>query len=464
MSWKHFEFDSLSVATDPAPELEVWQARRAVDPPWGLVLGDEDVRPEPLAMRWIQGQPRLPTLSLSSELPLSWAVHEVTPPGLEGARRVLIGLDDVFFPNFTQGSFSLVSPIYFFAQLKRLASEAAPLSLVGWGREDILLRTAPELFAGRGLACAFEIHRLAGTPRDEAAHEEPSNELVESLVSGRGTGDARASLIRCALTTRQPTTRLRLAETIRDLDDASALAWLLHGVTLAELGELDSARTSASRAATLDPDVACTHFEMGKILTRLEDVAEATSAFRRASECLPEFGSAWANLSASLGETGDSESARLALTRALDVDPMSHALHSNLGVCLRDLGQLSKAESAFRVALEIAPDFVYGHYNLAQVLYLQNRFAEAIDAFAAAQALGGRVSPRQDLLLAITHLAAGDRPAAEAKYRQTFGESAPPMRRNLHELAGWDLEQLATRLGTTPDIRWAEALVRELAT
>jgi tetratricopeptide (TPR) repeat protein len=351
------------------------------------------------------------------------AVHELPPPGIEGARLLFFPrIDRAFIGN---PSFSATSPSYLIPAIAHLAAEGEKLSFVATAIESELEARAKDVLKQRGLASRFEIRRVAGHPK------KPNDSPPEVELGDVAPGSGLAELF-------------------------------VAGSHLARR-DRPKAAESLRKAVALSPGLAAAHYELGKLQLQLDDLEGALASFRRTVELLPEFASAWGNLGAALGEVQDLDRSLEALDRAVRLDPLSHALHSNRGACLRDLGRLEDAESCFRITLELDPSFVFGYYNLGHVLYLEDRFEDAIAAFEKARALDSSRSPRQSLLLAVTRLAAGDRDGAEREYRDVFSRLEGPMKSDLRTVAEWDLKQLSKRSGITPALKEAVGLIRSLA-
>ena len=339
---------------------------------------------------------------------------------------------------------AIATPAYVLARLSQLGAESR--ALIASAREDEVVRRVPDLLAGRGAACQFEVTRAPVPPASPAAVSGPGEAELDGAESA-------AALRRIALHAPDGIVRSRAAERATGRDPDNAVGHLLAGSAANERKRPAEAAEAFRKAIERDETLAAAHFELGKTMIVLDDLEAALASFRRATETLPGFAPAWANAGAALGELERPAEALPDLEKAADLDPLSHSLASNLGVTLRDLGRLEEAEGAFRRALELAPDFVFGHYNLANAVYLQGRHDEAVGLFEKAREMDPSGSDRQRLLLAAARLAAGDEAGARGDYRAVLDSLEGQMRLDMRTVAQWDLRRLAERIGLGPSLR-----------
>ena len=410
-SWNRLHIED---GGEGGPELEIL-ASPCVAPelPWRLLVGND---PGSLARAGEAALTERPGIVIAPPEPLAVAAHELSRPGLTGERTLFLPrLDRAVVPELgVAGSLLYLLPLFV-----QLASEGAPLAVVATALEDP--QSADELTGQRGLFSRFEIRRVASSlPVD--------------------TGEPAPPI---------PT--------------EGALETLARAVALSHAGKLEEAKAVLEETVRAHPELPAAHYELGKLRLRTEDLEGAVASFRRTAALLPELSSAWGNLGAALGETGRHQEAIDVLCRAVELDPLSAPFHSSLGAAYRDSGKLEDAEAELRKVQELAPEFVFGHYNLAGILFLQERYDEALEAFSKARALDRSRSPRQSLLVAATHLGAGDTEAAFREYREVFGRKDVPPRSELLKMAEWDLKGLAGRAGGSAALKEAARLVRRLA-
>jgi tetratricopeptide (TPR) repeat protein len=183
------------------------------------------------------------------------------------------------------------------------------------------------------------------------------------------------------------------------------------------------------------PGMAEAHFAAAFALNRLRRVSEAESGFRRAIALRPGFAAAWVNLGCLLREQGRMLEAERALCEAVQLRPDVVSGWLNLALLALDASLLDRAASHLRRAIaldRVRPethlawarlclarrDFAGAHewvrWALAQdpnndeahnmlgiLLHSEGRFAEAVPAFARAEALGSlpAISNRGNSLL-----------------------------------------------------------------
>ncbi|HEY4442857.1 MAG TPA: tetratricopeptide repeat protein [Steroidobacteraceae bacterium] len=156
----------------------------------------------------------------------------------------------------------------------------------------------------------------------------------------------------------------------------SGIVWKFLGVSLGMQGK--EALHALEKTATLLPDDAESHFNLGnamRVAGRLED---AEGCYRRALSIRPDFAIAHVALGGVVGSRGQLDAAVVNYRRALEIDPDLADAHGNLGSALNDLGQPDAATASFRKALEIAPDVAETHSNLGNVLLQLGRPHEAV--------------------------------------------------------------------------------------
>jgi len=206
-------------------------------------------------------------------------------------------------------------------------------------------------------------------------------------------------------------------------------------------GHPDEARPLLERAVALAPQSAEVHLALGDTRRSLQDLPGAIASYHRALALAPAAAGIWRALALALTEQGDRPAARAALDSCLalspdDVDALAHqayflkeenrlaeardrvdrALHlhpehaeSHLvdGLLRQESGALDAATASFRRALATAPAHHSALVHLAAALLLQNRYAEALAAFAEAR----RHHPKSALVRynqALAQLVTGD--------------------------------------------------------
>lgn len=160
------------------------------------------------------------------------------------------------------------------------------------------------------------------------------------------------------------------------------VAWKLLGASLMMQGK--ESVSALQKAASLLPEDAEAHFNLGLTRQGLGQIGEAVAGFRRAVEIKPDFAEAHDNLGLALKDIGLCDDAVACHRRALEIKPDFAEAHNNLGMALKNLGHFDEAVASYRRAVEIKPDFVKAHNNLGNALLSLRRFGDAAACFRRA--------------------------------------------------------------------------------
>jgi tetratricopeptide (TPR) repeat protein len=198
------------------------------------------------------------------------------------------------------------------------------------------------------------------------------------------------------------------------------------GNALACMGRNEEALERYEAALALRPRLAEGEFAAGFALARLGRNKEAEARYRRAIAARPDFAAAWINLGSLLREQGKDLFAEAALRRAIQLRPDLVSGWVNLAVLERERCRPDAAETYLREAFALNPKQVetlvaWCQHRVAEMdlagawgwlrwaltrdpdfdeavnlhgilLHLEGRFAEAVEAFARAEALGNRAA------------------------------------------------------------------------
>ena len=193
---------------------------------------------------------------------------------------------------------------------------------------------------------AFEAYRAG----QAGAAEQRLDEML-----ARAPTDARAMLLKSVVHTKaEPAACLAMVEQAVHLDPFNPEGWYNLAVFEAERGRLETALGGYRRTVQLDP----LH------VNALNNGCELLRRFDRFEESLE-----WADRQLVLGHG-------------------SWAAHLNRAICLLHLRRLGEAEAAFNQALALDPDRPIIKWELFPHYLLQNRFAEAWEAFEQRFAAG----------------------------------------------------------------------------
>jgi tetratricopeptide (TPR) repeat protein len=199
------------------------------------------------------------------------------------------------------------------------------------------------------------------------------------------------------------------------------------GNALAVQGRFEEALKRYEKALSLCPRLPEAEFAAGFVLARLGRTKEAETRYRRALVERPDFAAAWMNLGSLLREQGREAYAEAALLRAVELRPDLVAGWINLAMLERERRRPAEAEAHLRKALELNPEQVETHIAWCQfrasekdlagawdwlrralardpvqpeavnmkgiLLHTEGRFAEAVEAFEQAEALGHNAAP-----------------------------------------------------------------------
>lgn len=181
-----------------------------------------------------------------------------------------------------------------------------------------------------------------------------------------------------------------------DPENAWVHAYLGH--VLLEMGDIDLVDEAAAhcfRAVELAPGLACSHTNLGNVLSAMNRDDEAIESYQRAIEIDSTLGNPWNNLALIEQSRGRYDQAAEAFERALECAPASPRFHANLAGLLVETERPAAAIARLRIALEYDPDFAEAHVTMAAALHDLGRRTEAIAAARRAQELRpGRPGPR----------------------------------------------------------------------
>jgi tetratricopeptide (TPR) repeat protein len=212
---------------------------------------------------------------------------------------------------------------------------------------------------------------------------------TESATLGAQTGPAGAAaaavdmgelvaMIRAGRFVDLETTALGLIQR----EPNSGLAWKALSVSLTMQGK--DALHAMTTAATLLPDDAEAHGNLGNALQSLRRFGDAAASYRRALEIKPDYPEACNNLGNALRGLGRLDEAVASFLRALEMKADFAEACNNLGNALRGLRRLDEAVASYRRALEIKPCYPEACNNLGNALLDQKQFEAAAASYRRA--------------------------------------------------------------------------------
>jgi Tfp pilus assembly protein PilF len=192
------------------------------------------------------------------------------------------------------------------------------------------------------------------------------------------------------------------------------------------MGRNEEALKHYDRALAINPRLPEADFAAGFVLARLKRLHEAEVRYRRALVRRPDFAAAWMNLGSLLRDQGREAYAEAALRRAVELRPDLVAGWTNLALLERERRRPAEAEAHLRKAFALNPAQVETHIAWCQfrvserdqagawqwlrwalarqpdhpeavnmhgiLLHNDGRFAEAVEKFERAEALGNHAS------------------------------------------------------------------------
>jgi tetratricopeptide (TPR) repeat protein len=219
---------------------------------------------------------------------------------------------------------------------------------------------------------------LLALDADMPQHAAPIFERVCLLVPANAAFQANRGLshMRCR----------RFPEAVEALDRAIALqpdlflAHLHRGMVMKEMGRLDDALASFSRAVELQ-DEASVHNYRALVLDELGRYEEALDSFARALALENENPMVQSNYGHALVRLQRPAEAVAHFEKATALKPDEAGLHYNLGEPLKQLGRLDEALACYDRAIALAPEMANAHVNRGLVLTYMGRAEEALAAF-----------------------------------------------------------------------------------
>jgi tetratricopeptide (TPR) repeat protein len=231
-----------------------------------------------------------------------------------------------------------------------------------------------------------ELKNAAGLPEEAVAEFELALKRRPALIAAHlGLGNALACMGRNEEALARYEAALALRPRLAEGEFAA-------GFALARLGRQKEAETRYRRALAARPDFAAAWINLGSLLREQGKDLFAEAALRRAVELRPDLVSAWVNLAVLERERCRPEVAETYLHKAFALNPSQ--VETLVAWC-----QLRVAERDFagawgwlRWALARNPDFDEAVNLHGILLHLDGRFAEAVETFEQAEALGNRAA------------------------------------------------------------------------
>jgi len=172
------------------------------------------------------------------------------------------------------------------------------------------------------------------------------------------------------------------------------------------------ARSAATRAVELDPELAQAHASLAQVVWLLDwDFGKAEQELRRAIELNPNYATAHHWLGLLLTQLGRNDEGRKEVLRAQQLDPLSLIINRTVGTNLQFASKYDEAIAQYKKTLEIDDSFPPVHADLAVVYTHTGRRNEAFAEINKAIALNGRL-PVYVAILADVHAKFGEKAEA----------------------------------------------------
>jgi len=164
------------------------------------------------------------------------------------------------------------------------------------------------------------------------------------------------------------------------------------GYSLARMGNLEEGETRLRRAISQRPDFAAAWMNLGCLLREQGRDIYSEAALRRAIELRPDMIFAWINLALLKRECQKPEEAVAALRKAFELDP--NHLETQIAWCQQRASEndMAGAWAWLRWALCNDPRHPEAVNMCGILLHREGRFADAVQAFQNAEALGHKAA------------------------------------------------------------------------
>jgi adenylate cyclase len=172
------------------------------------------------------------------------------------------------------------------------------------------------------------------------------------------------------------------------LADAYALLANYQGLLPSEA--YPRARTAATRALELDPDLAEAHASFALVKHHYDwDWKGAEAEYKRAIELQPNYAPAHHRYAWFLSDVGRHDEAVREIRRAQELDPLSIVVATNVGRTLYHARRYNEAIEELQKALGMDPNRLYAHIFLGMAYDAKQMCSEALNEFRIAQTFTG---------------------------------------------------------------------------
>ena len=182
-----------------------------------------------------------------------------------------------------------------------------------------------------------------------------------------------------------------------------SLLYNISGVCYKATGQLEMAIKCFEEAATLKPDFADAHYNLGLTLQDLNQLDAAVESYQTTLVIQKSYFKAHNNLGVIYKELGQMGDAVKSYEKAINLQPNFAEAHNNLGLTLQEMGQLDEAANCYERALVIQPDYIEVHNNLGNAFNLLGQTDEAVNSYKQALSINPDYADARNNLGIIHH-------------------------------------------------------------
>ena len=196
------------------------------------------------------------------------------------------------------------------------------------------------------------------------------------------------------------------------------------GIALKNLDRIDEAVASYRRALAIRPDYAEAHCNLGNILRDRGQIKEAMSSYRQALQANPRHAQTHYFLANVLMALNQPEEAIRSFQHAIQNKPAYKEAYLDMGVALYDLGQIRNAVACYQRLVSIEPGNAQAHSNLGIALKGLGQFDEAVASCRHALELKPDFAEAHSNLLLCMNYLSGLSPASYLNQAREYGRMA----------------------------------------
>jgi tetratricopeptide (TPR) repeat protein len=248
---------------------------------------------------------------------------------------------------------------------------------------DILRITAADVHAQSGIAAADKATLAEAIESLSAGDPDKADATLDELFTRhKAIGFAYLLSGDAAVMRNDWAQALRRYDQALAVDSMLVAAWHNRGVAFFQLGRLQQAVESATRAIELAPDNPHVLVVRGRALNELGRCEEAIRDYDQSTQLLPSFAEAWDNRGVVLCEClHDCARALKSHEKASRLKPEMPEAWYNRGNALRVLTRYAEAESSYAHAVQLRPSYWKAWSNLGAVQGVdQGNFTAAIQS------------------------------------------------------------------------------------